>query len=189
MGDRIIVRPGNLLYPLPVVLVTSHYQGIDNVLTIAWTGTVNTNPPMVSISVRPERFSYDLIKNSGEFAINIPISNMVREVDFCGVRSGRQVDKFTVCSFERVQSQFVQAPVIGQCPVALECKVVEQKVLGSHTLFLAQVVGVSAWQNLYNKKNGAIEIQRLPLLIYNHGEYQSNGQALGKFGFSVKKRR
>ncbi len=182
------MKPGNMLYPLPVVLVSCGItEDTHNIITIAWAGTVNTNPPMLSISVRPERYSYGIIKESNEFVVNLPLASMAGEVDFCGVKSGKQVDKFKHCRFEKTTSQIVRVPSIEQCPVSIECVVEKEIELGSHSMFIANVVAVSAWEEILNKKTNALELGNLSLLTYSHGGYYVTGKRIGHFGFSVKK--
>jgi len=189
MIERIHLKPGNMLYPLPVVLVSCGAENIQNIITVAWAGTICTNPPMVSISVRPDRFSYELIKKSGEFVVNLTPASMAREVDLCGVKSGRDVDKFKLCAFDKLESQIVKAPAIAQCPVNIECVVENELMQGSHSMFIARVVSVSGWDSLHNKKTNAFELEQIPLLVYSHGGYYVMGKKLGHFGFSVKKNR
>jgi flavin reductase (DIM6/NTAB) family NADH-FMN oxidoreductase RutF len=189
MTERIHLKPGNMLYPLPVVLVSCGSEDVHNIITIAWAGTICTNPPMLSISVRPERFSYDLIKQSGEFVVNLPTASMAREVDFCGVRSGRDTDKFRHCNFDKLESLHVKVPAIAQCPVNIECVLDNELKMGSHSMFIARVVSVSGWDQLHNKKTNAFELEKIPMLVYSHGGYFVTGKKLGHFGFSVKKPR
>jgi len=177
-----------LLAPVPAALVTCGTTEKPNVLTIGWTGIVCTRPPMTYISVRPERFSHDIIKKSGEFVINLTASSMVREVDLCGVKSGRDIDKFAVCGFHAVPAVKVAAPLIEECPVSLECKVTESRLLGSHTMFLAEIIGVDADEKYIDSK-GKLNLQQCGLAAYAHGEYFALGRKLGDFGFSVRKKK
>ena len=179
-------RGSVLLAPLPAVLVTCKDGEKSNILTIGWTGIVCSHPPMTYISVRPERFSHDMIKNSGEFVINLTTSSMARETDLCGVKSGRDVDKFGLCSFHTLPAKTVSAPIIEECPVNLECRVTEIKPLGSHTMFLAEITGVNADEKYIDSK-GKLNLQQAGLMAYSHGEYFSLGRKLGDFGFSVRK--
>lgn len=182
-------KPGNMIYPLPAVLVTaSDGNGRDNILTVAWVGTVCTNPPMVSISVRPERFSYDMIRNTGEFVINLTTEKLSFAVDYCGVRSGRDVDKFKEMKLTREKASYVQAPMIQESPVSVECRVVEVKELGSHHMFLARVLAVHADEN-YMDETGKFKLNEASPLIYSHGEYYGIGEKKGTFGYSVKKKK
>ncbi|MBO5163286.1 MAG: flavin reductase family protein [Ruminococcus sp.] len=177
-----------LLAPVPATLVTCGTTEKPNVLTIGWTGIVCTRPPMTYISVRPERFSHDIIKKSGEFVINLTASSMVREVDLCGVKSGRDIDKFAACGFHAVPAVKVAAPLIEECPVSLECKVTESRLLGSHTMFLAEIIGVDADEKYIDSK-GKLNLQQCGLAAYAHGEYFALGRKLGDFGFSVRKKK
>ena len=179
-------KPGNMIYPLPAVMVTCRDKGQDNIITIAWTGTICTNPPMTYISVRPERHSYEMIKNSGEFVINLTTKQLTRATDFCGVRSGRDVDKFKEARLTKEEAQVVDAPIIAESPVNIECKVTEVKELGSHDMFLAKVVGVTI-DNQYMDDRGKFNLNASGLTAYSHGEYFELGKKLGSFGYSVRK--
>ena len=177
-----------MLYPLPAVMVSvSDGEGNDNIITVAWAGTVCTNPPMVSISVRPSRFSYDMLRKTGEFVINLTTSAMCKEVDFCGVRSGRDIDKLEKCGFHAVPAREVSAPIIEECPVSLECRIIEEKPLGTHTMFLAEIVGIDVDERYIDSK-GKLNLQQCGLTAYAHGEYFALGRKLGDFGFSVRKK-
>ena len=177
-----------LLAPVPAALVTCGTLDTPNVLTIGWTGIVCTRPPMTYISVRPERYSHDIIKNSGEFVINLTTSAMVRTTDFCGVKSGRDINKFEACNLHIVTAQKVSAPVIEECPVSLECRVTESKLLGSHTMFLAEIVGIDVDERYIDSK-GKLNLQQCGLAAYAHGEYFALGRKLGDFGYSVRKKK
>ncbi len=180
-------KGGTLEAPLPPALVSCGTPEHPNVLTIAWTGIVNTIPPMTYISVRPERYSYDLIKNSGEFVINLPTEELVPAIDFCGVKSGRDLDKIAACGLHTEPGETVQAPLILESPVHLECKVRQVLPLGSHDMFLADITAVRVDED-YMDANGRLCMERCHLAAYIHGTYYSIGQALGTFGFSVKKK-
>ena len=183
MGKRQF-KPGNMLYPVPAVLVTAaDREGNSNIFTVAWAGTICTNPPMLSISVRPERYSHHLIQESGQFAINLPTEALVRSVDWCGVKSGRDVDKIAACNFTLEPGQTVSTPSIEQCPVNLECKVTEAKAFGSHTMFLAEITGVNVSEQYLDSK-GKLNLQQCGLMAYAHGEYFALGRKLGDFGWS-----
>ncbi|MDE6101975.1 MAG: flavin reductase family protein [Ruminococcus sp.] len=177
-----------LLAPVPAALVTCGTMEKPNVLTIGWTGICCTKPPMTYISVRPERFSHDIIMDSGEFVINLTTSAMVRQTDFCGVKSGRDINKLEKCGFHIVPSQKISVPVIEECPVSLECRVTETKLLGSHTMFLAEIVGVDVDEKYIDSK-GKLNLQQCGLAAYAHGEYFALGRKLGDFGYSVRKRK
>nr|WP_294528776.1 flavin reductase family protein [uncultured Blautia sp.] len=182
-------KPGNMLYPLPAVMVSvTDGQGNDNIITVAWTGTICTNPPMVYISVRPSRYSYEMIKKTGEFVINLTTEDLAFATDYCGVRSGRDVDKFKEAHLTREPAQFVKAPMIKESPVSIECKVTEVKELGSHHMFLAEVLAVHAQQD-YIDKNNKFQLNKAKPIVYSHGEYLGTGKSLGTFGYSVKKRK
>ena len=182
-------KPGNMLYPLPAVMVSvTDGKGEDDIITVAWTGTICTNPPMVYISVRPERHSYHMIKETGEFVINLTTEKLAKATDFCGVRSGRDVDKFKEAHLTKEPAQFVKAPMIKESPVSIECRVTEVKELGSHHMFLAEVLAVHAQQE-YIDKNNKFQLNKAKPIVYSHGEYLGTGKSLGTFGYSVKKRK
>ena len=181
-------KGSTLLAPVPAALVTCGTMEKTNALTIGWTGIVCTRPPMTYISVRPERYSHDIIKESGEFVINLTTSAMCRETDFCGVKSGKDMDKLTACGFHTVPAQKVSAPLIEECPLSLECRVTESKLLGSHTMFLAEIVGIDADEKYIDSK-GKLNLQQCGLMAFAHGEYFAIGRKLGDFGFSVRKKK
>ena len=184
-----IWKPGNMLYPLPAVLVSAaDPEGHDNIMTIAWAGTICTNPPMVSISVRPSRYSYNMIRDTGEFVINLTTRELVFAADYCGVRSGRDVDKFMELGLTREKADFVKAPMIGESPVSIECRVKEIKELGSHHMFLAEVLAVHADEK-YMDEQGRFDLNRSCPIVYSHGEYLETGKRVGTFGYSVKKKK
>jgi len=181
-------KPGNMLYPLPVVMVSAADEnGKTNIITIAWTGTLCTNPPMVYISVRPERYSYEMIKRTGEFVINLTTEELAYATDFCGVKSGKDVDKFKEMKLTPQSGLKVKAPVIAESPVNIECKVTEIKKFGSHDMFVAEVVAIQA-DDKYMDKNGKFHLSQSKPLAYSHGEYYGLGSILGSFGYSVKKK-
>jgi len=179
-------KPGTMLYPVPAVLVTSRHGGKDNVLTVSWTGTICTEPPLLYISIRPERHSYQMIKASKEFVVNVPTADMAHAVDFCGVKSGADVDKFRAANLSKRKASTVKAPVIAECPLAIECRVEEILDLGSHHMFIASVVAVLADETLIDKRN-RFKLEEARLLCYNHGHYCATSKPVGKFGFSVRK--
>ena len=181
-------KPGNMVYPLPAVMVSVRDQaGQDNIITVAWTGTICTNPPMAYISVRPERYSYHMIKESGEFVINLTTSALARATDLCGVKSGRNTDKFTLAKLTPEPASLLSCPMIAQSPLSLECKVTQVLPLGSHDMFLAEIVAVNVDESLLDEK-GKLHLSRCGLLSYAHGEYFSLGRRLGGFGYSVRKK-
>ena len=180
-------KPGNMLYPVPAVLVSCRDQeGNDNVLTIAWAGTICSDPAMLSISVRKERHSYAMIKESGVFVVNLTTKALVEATDYCGVRSGRDEDKFTAMHLTKGEAEKINAPIIMESPVNIECRVKQVLELGSHDMFIAEVVNVQVSDELLDEK-GSFQLQKAELLAYSHGEYYELGKKLGTFGFSVKK--
>lgn len=180
-------KPGNMLYPLPVVMVSAaDKEGRDDIITVAWAGTVCTNPPMVSVSIRPERYSYHMIRETGEFVINLTTEELAFATDYCGVKSGRDVDKFRETGLTREKAEKVNAPMIAQAPVSIECRVKEIRELGSHHMFIAQVVAVHADEKYMDEKN-RFDLNRAKPIVYSHGEYLGTGKKLGTFGYSVKK--
>lgn len=181
-------KPGNMLYPLPAVMVSCRGKdGKDNIITVAWTGTVCTNPPMVYISLRPNRHSYSMIKDTGEFVINLAAKKLAEAVDYCGVRSGKEADKFQEMHLTKGKAAYVSAPVIQESPVNIECRVTEVKPLGSHHMFLAEVLGVHVEKSLLDS-SGRLCLRKAELLAYSHGGYFLLGELLGSFGYSVKKK-
>ena len=181
-------KPGNMLYPLPVVMVSlADRDGRPNIITVAWVGTVCTNPPMVSISVRPSRYSYQILEETGEFVINLTNESLVKACDYCGVVSGRDVDKFAKTGLTPIPMEHVHAMGIDESPVNMECKITEKRELGSHTMFIAEVVGVTV-DDQYMDETGKFHINESGLVMYSHGEYFALGKKLGKFGYSVKKK-
>lgn len=187
--EKQIWKPGNMLYPLPAVMVSvADKEGRTNILTVAWTATVCTNPPMLSISVRPERYSYQALVETGEFVVNLTTEELVFATDFCGVRSGRDVDKFAHLGLTPKKASIVSAPLIGESPVNIECRVNRIEKPGSHHIFLADVVAVHA-ASKYMDEKGRFDFALAQPIVYSHGEYYSLGKKLGKFGYSVQKRK
>ncbi|OUQ43567.1 flavin reductase [Gemmiger sp. An120] len=180
-------KPGNLLAPVPPVLVSCGNMEKPNLITIAWAGTINSDPVRVSISVRPERYSHGLISESGEFVINLPTQKILRAVDWCGVKSGRDVDKFKEMGLTAVPGSAVSAPVLAESPVNLECRVFQTIPLGSHDLFLADVVAVDVDEDLLDEA-GRLRLDKAGLAAYVHGTYYALGKQLGTFGYSVRKK-
>lgn len=186
---RATFKPGNILYPLPAVMVSCQRpEEKPNIITIAWTGTICSDPAMVSISVRPDRYSYDIIKETGEFVINLIDKNLVRAMDYCGVKSGRNIDKFRECNLTAVDSVSVSAPSVGESPVCIECKVTQVIKLGSHDMFIANVTGVTV-DDKYMDEKGRFHLNDAGLIAYSHGEYFDLGKSRGKFGYSVQKKK
>ena len=180
-------KPGTFIYPIPAVLVTSGDMKKSNIMTVAWTGILNTNPATVYISVRPERYSYRLIKESKEFAINLTTKKLAYATDWCGVRSGAKYDKFKEMHLTKEEANFIKAPLIKESPVSIECKVIDEKDLGSHTMFTAEVLSIDADEKYIDEK-GAFDISKCDLIAYANGGYYTLGKKVGKFGFSVKKK-
>ncbi len=182
-------KAGNMLYPVPAVMVSCAREGeVPNIITVAWAGTVCTLPAMVSISVKPERHSYNIIKETGEFVINLTTKDLVRATDYCGVKSGRDVDKFKEMKLTPNKSLYIKAPGIEESPVNIECKVKEIKKLGSHHMIIAEVLGVNIDERYMDDK-GRFNLNSSQLVTYSHGEYFMLGQKLGKFGYSVQKKK
>lgn len=182
-------KPSTILNPVPVVMVTSaDAEGKANIITIAWAGTINSEPPMVSISVRKERYSYELIKNKGEFVINIPNRKLAFVTDLCGVKSGRDNDKFSLAGLTAEAASNVSVPLIKECPVNIECKVKDVIPLGSHDMFIAEIVAVNVEESLIDEK-GKMDMGKADLICYSHGEYWSLEKSLGYFGYSVTKKK
>ena len=180
-------KPGNMLYPVPPVLVTCHNKkGESNMLTVAWAGTICSTPAMLSISVRKERYSHAMLMETGEFVVNLPTEDLVWETDEAGVRSGRDVNKWESLHLHQEEGKILSVPMILECPVNMECKVKQVLELGSHDLFLAEIVAVHVDSALLNEKK-RLQLEKAKLLAYSHGQYFGLGNVLGSFGFSVRK--
>ena len=187
-NGRMLWKPGNMVYPVPAVMVTAaDREGKSNIITIAWTGTVCTNPPMAYISVRPERYSYGMLKETGEFVINLTTEKLVRATDYFGVKSGRDTDKWKETGLTPIPAQEVNVPLIKESPVNIECRVSEIRELGSHHMFLARVVAVDV-DEAYLNEQGRFELQKAAPIVYSHGEYYGLSSLLGTFGYSVRKK-
>lgn len=186
--DKVSWKPGTMIYPLPAVLVSCGDANRSNLITVAWTGTLCTDPAMCYISVRPERYSYDLIKERMEFTINLTTADMARATDWCGVRSGRDFDKWKESGLTPVPGVAVGCPCVGESPLSIECRVKTIMPLGSHHMFLAEVVNVLADQSLIDPVTGAFDLGAAGLLNYSHGHYYRQGDELGRFGWTVKKK-
>ena len=183
-------KPGTMIYPLPAVLISCGESEQEyNLFTVAWTGTVCTNPPMCYISVRPERHSYEIIKRTGEFVINLTTASLARATDWCGVRSGRDYDKFAEMGLTAEAAAVVKAPVVAESPVSIECRVKQIVPLGSHDMFIADVVNVLVDEEYINPETGKLELERADMITYSHGEYYRLGKAIGHFGWSVRKKK
>ena len=188
MGKQ-IWKPGNMLYPLPAVMVSCGREGErPNIITVAWAGTVCSDPAMVSISVRPSRYSYEILRETGEFVINLVTRDLVYAMDYCGVRSGRDIDKFQEMKLTAQPGSKVKAPLIAQSPVNIECRVQQVLELGTHHMFLAEVEAVDV-EEAYLDAQGKLHLNDAQLAAYSHGTYFSLGEPLGTFGFSVRRRR
>lgn len=185
---RQIWKPGNMLYPLPAVLVSvAGKEGNSNLFTVAWTGTVCSDPPMVSVSVRPERYSYHMIEETGEFVINLTTEALAYATDYCGVVSGRAVNKWLKTGLTPIKGAHVHAPMVAESPVNLECRVTQKLGLGTHHMFLAEVLAVHV-DDQYMDDVGKFHLNRARPLVYSHGRYLTTGKELGTFGFSVRKK-
>lgn len=185
---KINFKPGNMLYPLPAIMVSSaDKDGKPNIITVAWTGTICSDPAMVSISVRKERYSHKLISESGEFVINLTTEELAYATDYCGVKSGRDVDKFKEMNLTPLKADVVSAPLIAESPVNIECKVTEVKELGTHDMFLAEVVAVHVDDTYMDEKN-KFHLEYAKPIVYSHGTYFKMGEEVGTFGYSVKKK-
>lgn len=187
IGEKISWKAGNMLYPLPAVMVSlTDKEGRSNIITLAWAGTICTNPPMLSVSIRPERYSYDIIKETGEFVVNLTTKALTRATDYCGVKSGRDVDKFKEMRLTKLESEKVKAVAIAESPVNIECKLREVMELGSHSLFIADIVNVRV-DGKYMDDKGRFNLKGADLIAYSHGRYYELGKELGSFGYSIKK--
>ena len=185
---KVVWKGSAITGPVPPALVTCGSGDGVNVLTAAWTGIVNSHPPMTYVSVRPERYSYRLIDESGEFAINIPTSAMARETDLCGTLTGAKTDKIKRCGFTLMPSSAISVPFIAECPISLECRVTQKLNLGSHTMFLAEILALQVDEKYIDSK-GKLNLQQAGLLAFSHGEYFALGRKCGNIGFSVTKRK
>lgn len=183
-----IWKPGNMVYPIPAVLVTvADNEGNDNVLTIAWTGTICSDPAMAYVSIRPSRHSYKMIMDTKEFVINLTTKDLAFATDFCGVKSGKDIDKFREMGLTKESAKYVKAPLIKESPVNIECKVVDIKQCGTHDMFIGEVLAVHADKE-YMDETGRFDLAKAEPLVYSHGQYYTVGEHIGKFGYSVKKK-
>jgi len=188
--SKIQWKPGTMVYPLPAVMVSCGIEEQDlNIITISWTGTINTNPAMLYISIRPSRLSYDIIKKTEEFVLNLTNKNLAYAADWCGVKSGRDFDKFKEMKLTPEASNIIKTPMIAEAPISIECKVTQIIPLGTHDMFLAKVVAVNADENYLDPETRAFNMQKAGLVAYSHGMYYELGNQIGKFGFSVKKKK
>lgn len=181
---KIIKEPTTTLFPVPAVLVSVKYAKKNNIIAIAWTGTVCSKPAMLSISVRPSRFSHHLIKESGNFVVNIPTSELVKKVDLCGMTSGKDIDKFEKHGFTPVPATKVQSPLIDECPVNIECVTKQFIELGAHDLFIAEIVAIHVSEDILS--DGKIDFDKIETFAYMNGEYRAISKKIGSYGFSIK---
>ena len=184
--SKVTWKPGTFLYPLPAVMVSCGDMEKSNIITVAWTGIINTDPAMVYISVRPSRYSYNLIKEKGEFIINLTTKDLAYATDWCGVKTGAKIDKYKEMKLTKEKAKFVKCPMIKESPVSVECKVKEVRELGSHHMFVAEVLAINADEKYIDDK-GAFDISKCDLIAYSNGNYYSLGKKIGRFGFSVRK--
>ncbi len=185
---KVAFKPGTLIYPLPALMVSCGTAEKNNILTVAWTGTICSDPPMCYISVRKERYSYDIIRETGEFVLNLTTESLAKATDWCGVKSGREVNKFKEMHLTPEKGQVVSAPLIAESPLNIECKVLEIKELGSHDMFIAEVVAIDAEEKLIDPATQAFQLNHARPIAYSHGKYYTLGEKIGSFGFSVKKK-
>lgn len=185
---KVMWKPGTFLYPLPAVMVSCGTMEQSNIITVAWTGILNTNPATVYISVRPQRHSYEMIKKQGEFVINLTTEQLAYATDWCGVKSGKDIDKFATLKLTKQKANFVKCPMIEQSPVSVECKVKEIKEFGTHHTFIAEVLAIHADEK-YIDKTGRFDISKCNLIAYSNGHYYTLGKKIGRFGFSVEKKK
>ena len=184
--SKVTWKPGTFIYPLPAVMVSCGDMEKSNIITVAWTGIINTDPAMVYISVRPSRYSYNIIKESGEFVINLTTKELAYATDWCGVKTGAKFDKFKEMKLTKEKAKFVKSPMIKESPVSVECKVKEIRELGTHHMFVAEVLGINADEKYIDEK-GAFDISKCDLIAYSNGNYYSLGKKIGRFGYSVQK--
>lgn len=184
--SKMMWKPGTMVYPLPAIMVSCGTMENSNIITVAWTGTICTDPAMTYVSIRPERYSYNLIKETGEFVINLTTKDLAHATDWCGVRSGDKYDKFKEMKLTKEKANFVSCPMIKESPVSIECRVKEIKKLGSHDMFIAEVLAVNADEKYFDE-TGKFCLEKCNLITYSHGQYYTLGENIGRFGFSVKK--
>lgn len=188
--SRVSFKPGTMIYPLPALMVSCGENPEEyNIATVAWTGTICSDPPMCYISLRKSRHSHSIISRTRDFVLNLTTENLAKQTDWCGVKSGKDVNKFKEMSLTPEKAPNISAPMIKESPLCIECKVVEIKELGTHDMFIANVVGVHADERYINKESGLFDLQSAKLMTYSHGKYYSVGEQLGFFGFSVQKKK
>ena len=186
--SKVTWKPGTFEYPIPAVMVSCGSMEKSNIITVAWTGIICSNPAKVYISIRPERYSYNIIKENKEFVINLTTEKLAYATDWCGVKSGKNVDKFKEMHLTKEKAKFVECPMIKESPVSIECKVTEIKKIGSHDMFIADVLAINAGEEYIDEK-GAFDISKCNLIAYANGGYYSLGKKIGKFGYSVQKKK
>lgn len=187
---KISWKPGTMIYPLPAVMVSCGDSAENyNIMTVAWTGTICTNPPMCYISIRPERLSHELISRTREFVINLTNDDLAYATDWCGVKSGRDVNKFEAMKLTPIKAEIIKAPLIAESPVNIECRVKDILPLGSHDMFISEIVAVHADDQYFDPQTGVFNLSQAHLISYSHGKYYVLGNEIGKFGFSVKKKK
>ena len=186
--SKVVWKGGTLLSPVPPVMVSCGDMENSNIITIAWTGIINSNPPKTYISVRPQRHSFEIIKNTKEFVINLTPASLVKEADYCGIYTGKKVDKFEKCKLTKSPAQTVGCPLIEECPMNLECKVTDIVELGSHHMFIADITAINVDESLLGE-GGKLDLGKAKLAAFAHGEYFELGKKIGTFGFSVKKKK
>ena len=188
--SRVSFKPGTMIYPLPALMVSCGENPEEyNIATVAWTGTICSDPPMCYISLRKSRHSHSIISRTREFVLNLTTENLAKQTDWCGVKSGKDVNKFKEMSLTPEKAPNISAPMIKESPLCIECKVIEVKELGTHDMFIANVVGVHADERYINKESGLFDLQSAKLMTYSHGKYYSVGEQLGFFGCSVQKKK
>lgn len=187
---KVNFKPGTMIYPLPALMVSCGETPDEyNILTVAWTGTICTDPPMSYISIRKSRHSYEIIKRTKSFVLNLTTKELAKATDWCGVKSGKDYNKFEEMKLTPIDAEFVKAPLIDESPLCIECEVVEIKELGSHDMFIAKVVNIDADEKYINQETNTFELEKANLLTYSHGKYYSLGEKLGFFGYSVQKKK
>jgi len=186
--SKVVWKAGTFIYPIPAVMVSCGNMEKSNIITVAWTGILNTNPARVYISIRPERYSYSLIKETGEFVINLTTEELAYVTDWCGVKTGAKVDKFKEMKLTKEKGEFVNCPMIKESPVSIECRVIGIKEMGSHHMFEAEVLSIDADEKYIDGK-GAFDISKCNLIAYANGGYYALGEKIGKFGYSVQKKK
>ena len=184
--SKVTWKSGTFLYPLPAVMVSCGDMDKSNIITVAWTGIINTDPAMCYVSIRPSRYSYEIIKNTKEFVINLTTKDLSFATDWCGVKTGAKVDKFKEMHLTKEKANFVKCPMIKESPVSVECRVKDIVELGSHHMFVAEILAINADEKYIDEK-GAFDISKCDLIAYSNGNYYSLGKKIGKFGFSVQK--